>query len=111
MLQLPEIQALTTLSRDGRLLFTTRMVRLFAYGFLAVVLGLYLATVGLSDTQIGLVQGGDRVLGLAPVGDGDVFKLDEIVLAHAALSVGRAGTRVMDVMLWSTLRGAGAGIC
>src|SRR5437868_1028552 len=31
------------------------MVRLFAYGFLAVVLGLYLAAVGLSDTQIGLV--------------------------------------------------------
>ena len=55
MLQLPEIQALTTLSPDGRLLFTTRMVRLFAYGFLAVVLGLYLATVGLSDTQIGIV--------------------------------------------------------
>ncbi|MEO8611468.1 MAG: MFS transporter [Chloroflexota bacterium] len=55
MLQLPEVQALTTLSPDGRLLFTTRMVRLFAYGFLAIVLGLYLATVGLSDTQIGLV--------------------------------------------------------
>src|SRR5215217_1279208 len=55
LLQLPEIQALTTLSPDGRLLFTTRMVRLFAYGFMAVVLGLYLATVGLSDTQIGFV--------------------------------------------------------
>jgi MFS family permease len=55
LLQLPEIQALTTLSPDGRLLFTTRVVRLFAYGFLAVVLGLYLATVGLSDTQIGIV--------------------------------------------------------
>ncbi len=55
MLQLPEIQALTTLSRDGWLLFATRMVRLFAYGFLAVVLGLYLAEVGLSDPQIGLL--------------------------------------------------------
>jgi len=46
---------LTTLSRDGWLLFATRMVRLFAYGFLAVVLGLYLAEVGLSDPQIGLL--------------------------------------------------------
>lgn len=55
MLQLPEVRALTTLTPDGRLLFTTRMVRLFAYGFLAVVLGLYLATVGLSDTEIGFV--------------------------------------------------------
>jgi MFS family permease len=55
MLQLPEFQALTTLSRDGRLLFVTRMTRLFAYGFVAVVLGLYLSAIGLSDTQIGLV--------------------------------------------------------
>lgn len=55
MLQLPEFQALQTLSPDGRLLFATRMVRLFAYGFLAVVLGLYLSTVGLSDTQVGIV--------------------------------------------------------
>lgn len=68
MLQLPEIHALTTLSLDGRLLFATRMVRLFAYGFLAVILGLYLATVGLSDTQIGLLLSftliGDAVISL-----------------------------------------------
>jgi len=68
LLQLPEIQALTTLSPDGRLLFATRMVRLFAYGFLAVVLGLYLAAIGLSDTQIGLVLSltllGDAVISL-----------------------------------------------
>jgi MFS family permease len=55
MLQLPEIRALTTLTPDGRLLFATRMVRLFAYGFLAVILGLYLAQIGLDDTQIGLL--------------------------------------------------------
>ncbi|MBZ0286233.1 MAG: MFS transporter [Anaerolineae bacterium] len=44
------------------------MVRLFAYGFLAVVLGLYLATVGLSDTEIGLVLSltllGDAIISL-----------------------------------------------
>ncbi len=55
MLQLPEIQALTTLSRDGRMLFLTRTTRLFAYGFIAVILGLYLAARGFSDAQIGLV--------------------------------------------------------
>jgi len=43
------------LSRDGRLLFTTRLVRLFAYGFLSVVLALYLAQVGLSAGEIGLL--------------------------------------------------------
>ncbi len=55
MLQLPEIQALTTLSTDGRILFLTRLTRLFAYGFVAVILGFYLATIGLNDSQIGLV--------------------------------------------------------
>jgi len=38
---------------DGYLLFTTRILRLFAYGFLSVVLALYLAQLGLSETAIG----------------------------------------------------------
>jgi MFS family permease len=41
------------LTADGRLLFATRLVRLFAYGFLSVVLALYLSQVGLTTTQIG----------------------------------------------------------
>ena len=41
------------LNSDGKLLFTTRIVRLFAYGFLSVILALYLAQVGLSETAIG----------------------------------------------------------
>src|SRR5512140_1678623 len=48
-------QSLRTLTADGRLLFVTRMTRMFAYGFLAVVLVLYLKQVGLSDTQVGLL--------------------------------------------------------
>ncbi len=43
------------LTADGRLLFSTRIVRLFAYGFLSVVLALYLAQLGLSAPEIGLV--------------------------------------------------------
>jgi len=43
------------LTRDIRLLFSTRMVRLFAYGFLSVVLVLYLAEAGLGEGQIGLL--------------------------------------------------------
>ncbi len=46
---------LRTLTTDERLLFATRTVRLFAYGFLSVVLVLYLAQIGLSETQIGLL--------------------------------------------------------
>lgn len=40
---------------DIRLLFATRMVRMFSYGLLAVILALYLAAAGLSDAQIGLL--------------------------------------------------------
>ncbi len=40
---------------DVRLMFTTRMIRLFAYGFLSVALALYLAQVGLSEPEIGLL--------------------------------------------------------
>lgn len=54
--------------RDERLLFCTRIARLFAYGFLSVVLVLYLVEVGLSETQIGLLLTltliGDTILSL-----------------------------------------------
>ena len=47
--------ALRTLTPDGRLLFVTRSVRLFAYGFLAVVLVLYVREVGLTEGRIGVL--------------------------------------------------------
>ena len=43
------------LDHDGRLLFTTRSIRLFAYGFLSVILMIFLAGAGLSKPQIGLL--------------------------------------------------------
>ena len=43
------------LSRDGWLLFATCGVRSFAYGFLSVVLGLYLDAIGLTATTIGWI--------------------------------------------------------
>jgi MFS family permease len=46
---------LRALTPDGRLLFATRSVRLFAYGFLSVVLILYLREVGLTDGQVGVL--------------------------------------------------------
>jgi MFS family permease len=68
LIDLPEVQALRTLTPDGRVLFATRVVRMFAYGFLSVVLVLYLAARGLNPTQIGwlltLTLIGDVVLSL-----------------------------------------------
>jgi len=56
------------LRRDAYVLFATRIVRMFAYGFLSVVLVLYLADVGLSDTVIGVLLSltllGDTVISL-----------------------------------------------
>ncbi len=43
------------LSSDGRKLLLTRVLRTFAYGYLAVVLGLYLQERGLDPPQIGVV--------------------------------------------------------
>jgi MFS family permease len=54
-LQIPESHALRQLTVDGRLLFLTRAARMFAYGFLAVVLVLYLHEIGLSAGRIGLL--------------------------------------------------------
>jgi MFS family permease len=44
-----------SLSRDGWLLFATCGMRSFAYGFLSVILGLYLDAVGLSTSAIGWI--------------------------------------------------------
>src|SRR5437870_4788270 len=55
--------------KDVRLLFATRLVRLFAYGFLSVVLMLYLSDLGLSENRIGLLLTltlvGDTIISLS----------------------------------------------
>jgi MFS family permease len=57
-----------SLTFDGRLLFVTRIARLFAYGFLAVVLVLYLSAAGMSEVSIGMLLTltliGDTVISL-----------------------------------------------
>jgi MFS family permease len=64
--KLTEFQSLRTLTPDGLLLFGTRTVRLFAYGFLSVILALYLTQLGLTEEQIGLL------LTLTLVGDAGI---------------------------------------
>ncbi len=43
------------LSNDGKLIISARILRTFAYGFLSVVLAIYLRLIGLSDPAIGFV--------------------------------------------------------
>jgi len=91
VLQLPEIQALRTLDRDGRLLFATRVVRMFAYGFLSVVLALYLKGLGLDDIQVGAVLtatlAGDVVISLAITNVADRVGRRRMLLIGAGLMV------------------------
>ena len=56
------------MKRDITTLFATRTIRLFAYGFLSVVLALYLSEAGFLESQIGLLLTltliGDAVISL-----------------------------------------------
>jgi MFS family permease len=46
---------LNWLTNDGRLIIAARIVRAFAYGFLSIVLAIYLKLTGLTDPLIGLI--------------------------------------------------------
>ncbi|MEW6093839.1 MAG: MFS transporter [Chloroflexota bacterium] len=76
---------------DTALLFTTRFVRLFCYGFLSVVLALYLAQVGLSEAQIGLLLSltlaGDAGISLLLTTSADRFGRRQTLIVGAALMV------------------------
>src|SRR4051794_41918355 len=66
---------LPTLTADGWLLFATGGVRNFAYGFLSVVLALYLAALGLDPNAIGVIfaaaLAGGAVVTIAALGGAD----------------------------------------
>jgi MFS family permease len=77
---------------DIRLLFTTRIVRLFCYGFLSVVLALYLAQAGLSEKQIGflfsLTLAGDAAISLWLTTSADRFGRKRTLILGALLMIG-----------------------
>jgi MFS family permease len=84
-----------TLTRDGKLLFLTRFLRLFAYGMLAVVLVFYLTGIGLSESQTGLL------LTLTLAGDTAV----SLILTTQADRIGRRKMLIVGSLLM-----AGAGL-
>src|SRR3989449_3979225 len=85
---------LRTLTRDGWLLFLTRFVRLFAYGSLSVVLVFYLISLGLSESQTGLL------LTLTLVGD-------TVVSLYLTTRADRIGRRRMLIIGAALMAGAG----
>jgi MFS family permease len=77
------------LTADGRLLFATRTVRMFAYGFLSVLLVVYLSSLGLSEARIGLL------LTLTLVGDAAI----SLFLTTTADRFGRRKTLIIGAAL------------
>lgn len=77
------------LSPDGYLLFSTRLVRMFAYGFLSVVLVLYLVKLGLNEGLIGLMLSlaliGDAAISLWLTTNADRFGRRRILIVGAGL--------------------------
>jgi MFS family permease len=77
------------------ILFSTRIIRLFCYGFLSVVLALYLSEAGLTEGQIGLL------FTLTLVGDAGIT----LWLTTSADRLGRKLTLILGALLM-----AGAGL-
>ncbi|MBE0696006.1 MAG: MFS transporter, partial [Anaerolineaceae bacterium] len=77
---------------DTRLLFSTRIIRLFCYGFLSIVLALYLVRVGLSEKEIGLLftltLAGDAAISLWLTTSADRFGRRRVLLVGALLMAG-----------------------
>src|SRR5512142_2002952 len=85
--------------RDIRRLFSTRMIRLFCYGSLSVVLALYLAQAGLREQQIGLLfsltLAGDAGISLWLTTTADRFGRKKTLVVGALLMFGAGAVFVM----------------
>jgi len=77
--------------RDIPLLFITRLIRMFGYGFLSVVLVLYLAQRGISEGEIGLLLtltlAGDAAITLAITTSADRLGRRRMLILGAGLMV------------------------
>jgi MFS family permease len=85
--------------RDITLLFSTRIIRLFCYGFLSVVLALYLTETGFDEKMIGLLftltLAGDAGITLWLTTRADRFGRRKTLLIGALLMVGAGGVFVI----------------
>jgi MFS family permease len=82
-------RVLKGLAPDGRLLFFTRFIRLFAYGSLSVILVFYLVSLGLSESRTGML------LSLTLAGD----VLISLFLTTRADRIGRRRTLIVGAAL------------
>lgn len=79
-------------NRDITLLFTTRIIRMFCYGFLSIILVLYLISAGLTEGQAGLLFTftlmGDAGISLWLTTHADAFGRKKTLILGALLMLG-----------------------
>src|SRR5687768_16937659 len=89
---IPEAEVLRTLSKDGWLLITARLVRMFAFGLLSVILALYLIELGFTEQQVGLLFTatlvGDAVVSLMMAATADRVGRRRMMMIGTALMIG-----------------------
>jgi MFS family permease len=102
------------LSRDGRLLVATRMARMFAYGFLSVILVLYLVALGFDGLRIGLLLTltllGDAAISLWLTTHADHIGRRLVLRVGAALMLGAGVTFAVAGDFWVLTLAATIGV-
>ena len=98
------LKALRSLDADGRLLFATRFVRLFAYGGLSVVLVLYLVGLGLGEADTGVLLTatllGDTLVSLYLTTQADRVGRRRMLLIGTALMVAAGLAFAFTRQMW-----------
>lgn len=86
-----DLNAFIDLPADTKILFSTRMLRLYAYGLLSVILALYLSALGLSEINIGLLLTltllGDTAISLWLTTNADRAGRRRMLIAGAGLMI------------------------
>jgi MFS family permease len=105
---------LRRLRPDARLLFFTRSVRLFGYGLVSVVLVLYLAALGMSGAEIGLLLTltlvGDTLISLWLTTHADRLGRRRVLVVGAVLMIAAGLAFASGAMFWVLLVAAIAGV-
>jgi MFS family permease len=101
-------------SPDVFLLFITRSLRMFAYGAISPILGIYLKDVGLSEPEIGLLfaltLAGDTVISLWLTTRADRIGRKRMLIAGALLMVLGGGGVAVTGQFWPLLAAATIGV-
>ena len=100
-------EVLIGLSQDIYILIFTKIIRLFAYGFLAVMLVLYLAELGFTITNIGLLFSltliGDALISLAITSNADRYGRRKMLIVGGVLAVVTSSIFIITSNFWILL--------